>query len=273
MRNALSLLGRPAVWSSLPLLLACSTPPPLPTVDGAHRRAVNSPSALALQSCRSSLQRSEYRMTQLQAVLDTACAGCRLAAAGPRAAPPPGPALNRMPPGLPGRDEPLGLPEPGAAVAIPLPQPEDSSRACTACERAANTVFMVHFAWGSAAPQWPAGLLRTIAEAGGDAPLILLRGRTDGRHDSLADSRLARDRALAVRDDLVAAGLAASRLRVTYQPVGDSLADPGDAAGRALNRRVEIEIYATLPQVVGRRPAEDGAMQHPPSAVPLRATP
>ena len=55
------------------------------------------------------------------------------------------------------------------------------------------------------------------------------------------------DRAAAVRDYLVAAGVDPARIRATYQPAGDHVADNVSAGGRGLNRRVEIEMYRALP--------------------------
>jgi outer membrane protein OmpA-like peptidoglycan-associated protein len=51
------------------------------------------------------------------------------------------------------------------------------------------------------------------------------RGRTDGCQDSPADSRIAKDRAEAVKDRLVGAGIDPARIRTTYQPSGDHAAD------------------------------------------------
>jgi outer membrane protein OmpA-like peptidoglycan-associated protein len=85
-----------------------------------------------------------------------------------------------------------------------------------------------------------------VAEAK-SAPLVMLRGRTDGQTDTLAESRIARDRANAVRDYLVAAGIDAARIRATHQPTGDPVADNGGSSGQALNRRVEVEIYRVAP--------------------------
>jgi outer membrane protein OmpA-like peptidoglycan-associated protein len=52
---------------------------------------------------------------------------------------------------------------------------------------------------------------------------------------------------VAVRDYLVAAGVDPARIRATYQPAGDHVADNVSAGGRGLNRRVEIELYRALP--------------------------
>ena len=54
-----------------------------------------------------------------------------------------------------------------------------------------------------------------------------------------------------MRDYLVAAGVDPKRIRDTYQPVGDHAADNTSAAGREMNRRVEIEVYRALPVAMG----------------------
>ena len=79
------------------------------------------------------------------------------------------------------------------------------------------------------------------------APLVLLRGRTDGDADTPAEARIARQRAEAVKAYLVAAGVDPFRIRSTYQPAGDHAAANASVAGRALNRRVEIEVYRAIP--------------------------
>ena len=83
----------------------------------------------------------------------------------------------------------------------------------------------------------------------------MARGRTDGDVESPAESRVARERAAAARAFLVQAGVDPARIRTTYQPVGDHTSDNGTPEGRALNRRVEIELYGVVPQVFAARRA------------------
>jgi len=111
----------------------------------------------------------------------------------------------------------------------------------------ANSLYTVHFDFASAQVVVPADSAATLIAEARSAPLIVLRGRTDGRTDSLAESRIARERAATVRNYLVSAGVDPARIRATYQPVGDAVADNTDPTGRALNRRVEIEVYRALP--------------------------
>lgn len=115
----------------------------------------------------------------------------------------------------------------------------------------ANSVHSVRFEFGSTRVAIPADVGAALAEEARSAPLVLLRGRTDGASDSPADTRIARERAAAVRDYLVGAGVDPARIRTTYQPAGDHVADNVSASGRALNRRVEIEVYRVLPAPLG----------------------
>ena len=76
---------------------------------------------------------------------------------------------------------------------------------------------------------------------------IEVRGRTDGEFESPAESRIARLRAEQAQLWLIRAGVEPSRVVATWQPIGDHLGPNNNAEGRALNRRVEIEVYAVRP--------------------------
>jgi outer membrane protein OmpA-like peptidoglycan-associated protein len=90
--------------------------------------------------------------------------------------------------------------------------------------------------------------LARLVEAARSSPWIELSGRTDGTVESPAESRVARTRAEAIRDLLVGNGIDASRIRATWQPVGDPAADMSTEGGRSLSRRVEIELYRSAPR-------------------------
>ena len=111
----------------------------------------------------------------------------------------------------------------------------------------ANSVRIVHFGFNSTRLSIPAEEASALVEEAKTAPLVVLRGRTDGTTDSSAESRIAQARANAVRDYLIAAGVDAARIRTTHQPSGDHLADNTSLRGRNLNRRVEIEVYRVTP--------------------------
>ena len=119
----------------------------------------------------------------------------------------------------------------------------------------ANSVFTISFDFGSTRVVVPADTAAALIDNARAAPLVLLRGRTDGAIDSTAESRIARERSAAVRDYLVGAGIDPARIRATYQPAGDFAAENSSPAGRAMNRRVEIEAYRTLPVAMSATPA------------------
>ena len=191
------------------VLASCSSPPKPPTVDESQKRPVNSQMAVELQVCKNDLQNTRLMATDSGRVAEmTAATLANLAA----------------------RQQIL------AAMQGPAGQ-----------QPKANSVFTVRFDFGSTRVVIPADVAATVVEDAKASPLVMLRGRTDGTSDAPAESRIARDRAAAVRDYLVAAGVDPARIRATYQPAGDHVADNVSAGGRGLNRRVEIEMYRALP--------------------------
>jgi outer membrane protein OmpA-like peptidoglycan-associated protein len=86
-----------------------------------------------------------------------------------------------------------------------------------------------------------------LASVAQKAPLVMVRGRTDARQATLADERIARVRAEQAQVLLVQLGVPAQRIRATWQAAGDTVASLDTAEGRALNRRVEIEVYGAEP--------------------------
>ncbi|HEY9105112.1 MAG TPA: OmpA family protein [Roseateles sp.] len=205
-------LAPAALALALPLLTSCTSPPPAPpTVDGAPRRPANTAMAVDLQVCRHALHNARLAGLEADRLASSAQASLALLAS-------------------------RHLPPASAAPAASAPVP-------------ANTVYTVHFESGSARAALPAAAVDALAAQARSAPLVVVRGRTDGRTDTPAEARLARARAWAVRDHLLAAGIEASRIRTTYQPAGDPIADNDTASGRAMNRRVEIEVYRAMPVI------------------------
>ena len=207
---ALTPLSRLIPW--LLLLASCSSPPKPPTVDESQKRPVNSQTAVELQVCRNDLQNTHLLATESGRLAETTAATLANLAA---------------------RQQILAAMQGSAAQHGQQAQ--------------ANSIFTVRFEFGSTRVVIPADIAAALVEDARAAPLVLLRGRTDGTSDAPAESRIARDRAAAVRDYLVAAGVDPARIRATYQPTGDHVADNTSAGGRGLNRRVEIELYRALP--------------------------
>lgn len=203
---------------SLTLLASCSSPPKPPTVDESRRRPANAATAVELQVCKSELQNTRLLATEAGRLAETAAATLANTAATQQA-------LASLPP--------LNEKKPRG-----------------------NSVYSVRFEFGSSQVDVPADLAKALTDEAKGAPLVMLRGRTDGSSDSAAETRIARERATAVRDYLVAAGVDPSIIRTTYQPSGDHAADNSGTTGRALNRRVEIEIYQALPVALAAAPVQ-----------------
>ncbi len=191
------------------VLASCSSPPKPPTVDESQKRPANSQMAVELQVCKNDLQNTRLLATESGRLAETTTATLANMAARQRLL-----AAMQRP-------------------AIQQPRP--------------NSVYSVRFEFGSSRVVIPAEVSSGLIEDAKAAPLVMLRGRTDGNSDVSVESRIARDRAAAVRGYLVAAGVDPTRIRATYQPVGDPVADNTSVAGRSLNRRVEIELYRALP--------------------------
>jgi outer membrane protein OmpA-like peptidoglycan-associated protein len=192
------------------LLASCSSPPKPPTVDESQKRPVNSQMAVELQVCRNDLQNTRILAAESGRLAESTTATLADLAA------------RRQ-------------------IIAAMPAPSDKP------PLQANSVFTVRFDFGSTRVAVPADTAAPLVADAKASPLVLLRGRTDGSSDAPVESRIARERAAAVRDYLVAAGVDPARIRATYQPVGDHVADNSSDSGRGLNRRVEIELYRVLP--------------------------
>lgn len=204
--------NRIALTPFVPWLLAlssCSSPPRPPTVDDSQKRPVNSQMTVELQVCKNDLHNARILATGSSRIAETTAA-----------------TLANMT----ARQQLL------ASMQAPVGQQVN-----------ANSVFTVRFDFGSTRVAISPDVTATLVEDAKNSPLVLLRGRTDGTTDAPAESRIARERAAAVRSYLVAAGVDPTRIRATYQPAGDHVADNASAGGRGLNRRVEIELYRALP--------------------------
>jgi len=110
-----------------------------------------------------------------------------------------------------------------------------------------NLIWTINFRFNSSAIETSTADLEPMIEAAKKAAVVVLKGRTDGKAENLAESQVARNRAAAVLSLLVKAGVAPGKIRTQYQPVGDYIADNTTSAGQAVNRRVEIELYPVAP--------------------------
>lgn len=196
------------IFALLLALCSCASPPKPPTVDESRKRPVNASAAIELQTCKSDLQNTRIVANETTRLAESASA---------------------------------------TATRLALQQQAMSSRTPPEIELA-NAVYIVPFAFASVQVAVPVAEGRVLVDQARSASLVMLRARTDGQIESPAESRIARERAIAVRTYLVQAGVDPTRIRMTWQPVGDTVSDNGTASGRALNRRVEIELYRLAPQ-------------------------
>lgn len=204
------------------LVTSCSSPPKPPTVDESRRRPVNAAMAVELQSCRSDLENTRI-----------------LAKESVRSAEASSQAMARM-----------------------VQQQQLLVRGIEANAAAQrNLLVPVLFAFGSTQVSVPDADATRIVEEARTAPLVVLRGRTDGTAESPSESAIARQRAAAVEAWLVQSGVDRARIRTTWQPIGDHAADNSTPGGRTLNRRVEIEIYRAAP-IVTAAGAPDTTLAH-----------
>jgi outer membrane protein OmpA-like peptidoglycan-associated protein len=207
-------LTRFMLW---PMLLAsCSSPPKPPSIDESHRRPANTAMAVELQACKNDLVNSRLIASEWSQAARASNASLASFAA---------------------RQQALA-----------------DSRTDQAKRPEGNLVFTIGFAYGSTRVELAKDATRHLLDAAKAAPLVMLRGRTDGAIESAGESRIARQRAAAVQDYLVARGVDPSRVRATYQPIGDHAVANGDEPGRAQNRRVEIEVYQALPRASNLNP-------------------
>jgi len=189
------------------LLGSCGSPPKPPGVDESRKRPANTASGLALHSCNADLQNTRITVSQATRAADLANAAA-------------------------------------ARLALQL---QAATVRPTSGDRDANAIYTISFAFGSAQVAIPPADADALREQAAGAALILLRGRTDGRVETPAESWMARARTLAVRDYLVHSGVDPARIRLTWQPIGDPVADNTTVPGRARNRRVEVELYRVKP--------------------------
>jgi len=101
----------------------------------------------------------------------------------------------------------------------------------------------VHFPFNGTKFKPTTDQTRTLLPLLTNAKRIVLRGRTDGQHASAADEHVALNRALSAQRYLVNQGVSPLIISVNYLSAGDYVADNNSVAGRALNRRVDIEVF------------------------------
>lgn len=207
------------------LACGCASVPKAPTVRGSNRTPVNTVTQVELQSCKSDLSNTKVLLQETARLADSAST-----------------ALSQMTArcAIP-KPAPTALPATPAATFIP------TALRATPAEPISNTVFVLQFPYASAEVNLTDESTISLGDAAKTAQLIVIRGRTDGVVETAGETRIAKERAHAVSQYLQALGVEPTRIRETFQPVGDNVADNSTDAGRAKNRRAEVEVYAVAP--------------------------
>lgn len=112
-----------------------------------------------------------------------------------------------------------------------------------AAKKAQETaVVHVYFPSGSTAFIPGASMRNLLVPAAKQAKKINLYGRTDSKVADEINDAIARGRAQSVRDFLVKHGVPANKIVVSSLAAGNFIAPSGSEEGRALNRRVTLEL-------------------------------
>jgi len=167
-----------------------------------------------------------------------------------RAEPPPvgvPESLQTMPPNLRVAElkfEISALEEKVRVLSAQLDEAHQQGRAATLFARnvASSPRLVLTFADESSDVHLEEELLRPLAEAARAANRIYLHGHTDAYVASERGTELAIRRAVEVRKLLIAQRVEPERIRLFYRGAGNFLANNSTLEGKALNRRVEIEM-------------------------------
>lgn len=204
-----------AALSAVGLLAGCASAPKPPKAAESTRAPANDPAHIEALKLQAEMQRARVEL----AIANRQSASDRMLSEAQAMARPAALSLGRE--GMPG---------------------------IAATTKGANTVFTVRFPVGGTKLSLSPQAQQTLVEAARRGAMVVLRGRTDALRDNAVDARIARQRAEAAQLVLARAGIAPNRIRVTWQGAGDTVASNDTAEGRALNRRVEIEVYAAQPE-------------------------
>ena len=229
------------IAASIALLNACSSTPPTPAQpDGSARVPANDPSRVQALQDRVSQDRallSENNLLKAQVnvltqKLNDMTSIVREALVLPPPAPVPAPAV--MPRQSPqSQTQPLrSAPE---KVSFDLPKEAYSVNRNGVVIRVFHEFSQTDF---EPSPE----VAQALRVAVRDADSVLVRGRTDRNTPDAINRLIAIERAMKARTWLMANGVPAAKIATRFSASGLFLADNSTQEGKALNRRVEIDI-------------------------------
>jgi outer membrane protein OmpA-like peptidoglycan-associated protein len=133
------------------------------------------------------------------------------------------------------------------AVPAPVPAAHASSHSCAAALAGLVSHEQIEFSPGSAHIDPRSGPLldRLAKQVRGCPGTVLIEGYTDSVGRGIVNRHLSEARATAVRNALIARGVAPTRLRAKGYGARHPIADNTTESGRAQNRRIEFYVIGS----------------------------
>lgn len=214
---------------ALMLSAGCTSVPKAPSVKGDNRVEVNNHTAVELQQCKDELANTKIMLTETHRLADSSTV-----------------ALSQMAARFASLQGYLNSQRTSKQANAVTAHPASLEQ--TFIPVPSSKVYVLHFPFNSAVVDLTSKSAMDLQDATKHAQLIFVRGRTDGVTDTPGEEKIAKARAEAVENYLVSTGIDRTRIRTSYQGVGDRIADNSTLTGREKNRRAEVEIYSYMPQ-------------------------
>lgn len=243
----MSLFRTTSIAVSIALLAACSSTPPQPAQpDGSSRVPANDPTRVQALQDRVAQDRAllsennllKAQVTVLTQKLNDMTNIVREALVLPHPAPAPVPApvlVPRQAPQSQSQQPPRSIPE---KLSFDLPKEAYSANQNGVVIRVFHEFARTDF---EPSPEVAQALRMAVR----DVDSVLVRGRTDSATPDAINRLIAIERAVKARAWLVANGVPATKITTRFSSSGLFLADNSTQEGKALNRRVEIDIRHT----------------------------
>lgn len=234
-----------AVTAAIVFLSACGSPPKPAEPDGSSRVAANDTSrVLALQervaqdrAILTENNKLKSDLDALKAQLDEMRSIVRSALSLPPVVPKPvvtmpAPTTNLAP-----------FVKPSAPTSRVTPLIPTTELSAQEFEKSnSRAVFRVFHPFAKTTFEPSATIAQALREVAPGAKAVEVKGMTDSNNINPYDKMIAIERAERARQWLVQNGVESSKIRIRYFSAGNFLTTNATAEGRALNRRVEIDL-------------------------------